>query len=328
MFSKIIITIGLALFLIAGCGSVARAQTCVTPPAGLISWYRGQNNANDSSGNGNHGTPQGGATFAAGKVGQAFSLDGSDDSVVAPATAALVSSFTVEAWINPSSLASNPVVFERGGSTVDRIGLQLLTSGTIGGYMDSNSGFNVSGGSIPINGFTHIAYVLNDAANSASLYVNGVLVASASETRSPNGGLGPLTIGNSPLSGFVDFFVGLVDELSIYNRALSASEISDIFNADTAGKCITPSAAAVSVSGRVITTNGSGIAKVSISLTDELGNTRTTMTNPLGFYKFEGVLTGGTYVVQLSSKRNVFANNPAVIFVADEVADLDFTALP
>ena len=59
------------------------AQICVQPPAGLVSWWPGEGNANDIVGS-NHGTLQNGATFAAGMVGQAFSFDGIDDYVRFP----------------------------------------------------------------------------------------------------------------------------------------------------------------------------------------------------------------------------------------------------
>jgi hypothetical protein len=51
----------------------AAAQSCVQPPDGLVSCWKAENNANDSQ-DSNHGTLQNGATFAAGMVGQAFSL--------------------------------------------------------------------------------------------------------------------------------------------------------------------------------------------------------------------------------------------------------------
>src|SRR5712692_3427355 len=53
------------------------AQVCVEPPAGLVSWWPADGNADDIAG-GNDATLMGGATFAPGKVGQAFFLDGID----------------------------------------------------------------------------------------------------------------------------------------------------------------------------------------------------------------------------------------------------------
>ena len=58
--------------------SFVTAQTCVQPPAGLVSWWPGEGDATDIVGF-NDGILQGGTTFAAGMVGEAFSLDGIDD---------------------------------------------------------------------------------------------------------------------------------------------------------------------------------------------------------------------------------------------------------
>ncbi|GEM_PF-2914408 len=75
-------------------------SVCVNPPSGLVSWWPGEDNANDIQSN-NHGTLQNGATFAAGKVGQAFSFDGMDDATSIADNASLrISNFTLDAWIN------------------------------------------------------------------------------------------------------------------------------------------------------------------------------------------------------------------------------------
>ncbi|MBI4451562.1 hypothetical protein HY642_06325, partial [Candidatus Woesearchaeota archaeon] len=58
----------------------AQVAGCVEPPSGMVSWWPGDNNANDIQ-DGNTGTLRNGATFAAGRVGQGFSLDGVDDFV-------------------------------------------------------------------------------------------------------------------------------------------------------------------------------------------------------------------------------------------------------
>ena len=302
------------------------AQTCVPPPSNLIAWYRAQNNALDTSQYANHGTLQNGASFAVGKVGQAFVLDGVDDAVTAPQTIPITSSFTAEAWINPTSLQNNPVVFERSGGENDRIGLQILPDGTFGGYLDSPNQFNVIGGTIPTNTFTHVVYLFDDAANSARLYVNGVQVASATETRSPFGNTGTLTIGGSPVSAAPDFFPGLIDELTLYNRALTDAEIQGIFNAGSAGKCLGSTAASVQIGGRVVAAEmkGRGVAGARVILTDMNGTTRTALTNTFGYYRFEGVAAGETYIFEVRHKRYRFA--PQIVSVTEQIDNLNFTA--
>jgi hypothetical protein len=85
-----------------------------------------------------------------------------------------------------------------------------------------------------------------------------------------------------------------------------------------------PSAATVSVGGRTMTSNGMPISRVTVVLTDQNGFARTTLTNNFGYYRFDEVEVGQTYVVNVSSKRYQFA--PRVISLSDELADLDFIA--
>src|SRR5262249_31312587 len=75
--------------------------TCTSPPPNMVSWWPGDGNANDIK-DGNNGTLENGATFAAGLVGQAFSLDGIDDFVNvgnAPNLHVSAGNFTVDAWV-------------------------------------------------------------------------------------------------------------------------------------------------------------------------------------------------------------------------------------
>jgi len=68
-------------FLAFALVTLAAAQICVEPPAGLVGWWPGDGNANDITGT-NNGTLQGNVTFTAGKVEQGFSFDGIDGSFV------------------------------------------------------------------------------------------------------------------------------------------------------------------------------------------------------------------------------------------------------
>src|SRR5258706_7601850 len=79
---------------------------CVTAPSGLVSWWRGEGNAIDTVST-NNGTLSGGASFASGEIGQGFSYDGTGE-VAVPGTPSLnVTTFTLEAWVNPSVLDGN-----------------------------------------------------------------------------------------------------------------------------------------------------------------------------------------------------------------------------
>src|SRR5262249_600897 len=95
---------------------------------------------------------------------------------------------------------------------------------------------SLQGGSIPLNTWTHVAMTFDAASGQFTLYVNGRQVASAT---SP----GVITAtSRNVLIGREDSFLprpfnGLIDEVAIYSRALSASEIQGIYSAATLGKC-------------------------------------------------------------------------------------------
>ncbi len=83
-----------------------------------------------------------------------------------------------------------------------------------------------------------------------------------------------------------------------------------------------PTAAQVSVGGRV-SANGRGVNKATVTLTDASGSSRYAMTNAFGFYRFDEVEVGQTYIVSVRRKQFTFA--PQIINPADELTDINFT---
>ena len=82
-----------------GLGAACDPEFCIAPPSNLVSWWPGDGDANDLQGV-NNGTLVNGATFAPGKVGQAFSFDGTDDYVSVPNPSFKTNiQGTIEAWI-------------------------------------------------------------------------------------------------------------------------------------------------------------------------------------------------------------------------------------
>ncbi|MDQ4122784.1 MAG: carboxypeptidase-like regulatory domain-containing protein [Acidobacteriota bacterium] len=85
-----------------------------------------------------------------------------------------------------------------------------------------------------------------------------------------------------------------------------------------------PTAASVTISGRVLAPSHKGVGNARVYLTDQQGNTRSALTNPLGYYRFEDVAVGETYVLNVFSKRHVF--QPQVVNVTEELSGLNFIA--
>jgi len=85
-----------------------------------------------------------------------------------------------------------------------------------------------------------------------------------------------------------------------------------------------PTSATVSVGGRVLTDAGAGLRNAIVVITGNGGVSRWTVTGSLGYYNFDEVDTGQTYIVQVQSKRYLFS--PRILTVQDDLADVDFTA--
>jgi hypothetical protein len=88
----------------------------------------------------------------------------------------------------------------------------------------------------------------------------------------------------------------------------------------------TPTAAQVSIGGRAMTADGQGIGKTTISFTDSNGTTRTAITNGFGYYRFDNVPVGATYVLSAQNKRYQFTQPQQVLFIEDAKDDINFIA--
>jgi len=185
---------------------------------------------------------------ATGKIGKALSFDGTNDWVTVTDTAAspldLTTGMTLEAWVNPAAASGWETVImkERGNAGEGLLAYALYArdgapraGGTVGpaGYIRVNPVASTTdrgvrgtvATAIPLNTWTHLATTY-DGAN-LRYYVNGVLIGTTAGTGSINVANGALRIGgnNSAPAGQGEFFRGLIDEVRVYNRALSAAEI-------------------------------------------------------------------------------------------------------
>jgi hypothetical protein len=229
-------------------GGSAWALPCVQPPAGLVSWWPGDGNADDIIGS-NDGALQGGTTFAPGMVGQAFSLDGVDDSIRVPNHPSLnpARALTIEAWIHSASTeGARDIVSKWNDDTGewsyifkdhnDSDKLRIELSESIHNDLADLEGST----SIPLGTWVHVATTYDAGEGTVRLYFNGIEDAflAIGPGRFIDSSLTDLLIGAVFTGGGIfENFAGLIDEVTIYNRALSAQEIQAIFNAGSAGKC-------------------------------------------------------------------------------------------
>jgi hypothetical protein len=229
----------------------------------MVSWWKAEGNVNDAKGD-NNGTLYNGATYDAGKVGQSFSFDGDNDYGFVPNTLNIDggAEATYMAWVYPKATPGVDAYFGllgAGDSTSSVWTTQQCRvlywktadspSGMARFYIDCGTNDTesykgrMSANDYPINQWYSVAGVFNNGA--LDIYVNGLLD-NGTET-----GISPGTVINTNANNYVWMgaatrfdqsytgvpFNGLIDEASIYNRALTANEISAIYNAGEAGIC-------------------------------------------------------------------------------------------
>jgi len=91
---------------------------------------------------------------------------------------------------------------------------------------------------------------------------------------------------------------------------------------------LAPSAAQVTISGRVRTADGSGIRNVTVSLTMPNGETRFAATATFGYYRFDNIPAGGTCILGVAAKKFTFSQPTIVRTIHEDISDLDFVADP
>ena len=289
----------------------------------------------DSAGNVGDGFLNGAAWTAAGKFGAGLSFNGSGLVIVNDSPYLhLGTGMTMEAWVMPSSgVGKRAVIFkERQGipSYALYSNNAAASSGPAQGRITDTlmNTTVISGATVSANSWTHLA-VTHDGTN-LRIYSNGVLSATAAAPAifSTNG---PLYIGGNVFQG--DFFAGVIDEVRIYNRALSSQEIladmSTPIVADTTLPIVAVSSPAdgATVAGANVTvsaTASDNTAVVGVRFTVDginLGNEVTTA--PYSVAWNTTGLDNGTHVVaaiardaagnSASASVNVTVNNPPIV---------------
>jgi len=216
--------------------------TAVATPSGLTSWWTANNTAADSIGP-NTGTLNGGVTYTTGEVASGFSFNDSD--YVSAGTTGLPtgsSDRTLEMWMKVNAFSTNESFFAGYGAfgTVNQT-YQLGTLGSGGSgpqLFFSQWGQAIFGPALQTGQWYHVA--VTNSGDSVTLYLNGSPVASGVlPIATPQNS--PFYIGRIPGSlGDTRQLDGVVDEVSVYDRALSASEVFGIYKAGNSGKVISP----------------------------------------------------------------------------------------
>jgi len=254
----------------ASCSATATGTpTCATRLSSLVSLWPGNDNANDVGPGGNNGTLENGVTYALGEVGDAFNFSTNsstaDEYVLigqpVPTNLQIQNAITMSAWIYPTALPANDGSGAIGiiaGSQHDGnfAGATLYFDGRTnpdGGQNNvppSHIGFNLGDGTnwyvqdtetqVPLNQWTLVT-ATGTSGSSSKVYFNGVLQPSSSGnypsawdgTVSYSGSwfaLGQEVNENRP-------FIGLINDVAVYNAALTQAQILAIYNAGRGGVC-------------------------------------------------------------------------------------------
>ena len=285
--------------------TVVAPGACAAPPAGLVGWWKGDNNLLDQVGT-NNGIFVGDAAFGPAQVGLGFALDGAGDGVSLGTAANLrLQDFTIEAWIQRAS--TTQASMDNGGGEIFGFGYGGYTLGLLddGGLFLTRVGIDnvVLPTAVTDTGFHHVA--VTKSGTTVFFYVDGVAFnAPAYQTTYSFAsqaaiGLRSDTTGNS--------FFGTIDEVSVYNRPLSAVEVMQIASAGSAGKCAGPTSPIINGQpSDIIAQAGANVAFSVLAAGS----------GPLSFqWQFHGMSVAGAtnYVLNISNVQSAAAGTYQVI---------------
>ncbi len=229
------------------------AQDCglICPTNGLVSWWKGENNAQDSYKFGHNAVFTGNAAYTPGIVDQSFKFDGVDDLLdlgkkegtlfADPTNSSLSLSF----WMKTSATKSpqgSMYIIDTGAGTDGRRGFYCNTvQGTLYcAVRQAKAIYKASSSNIiPLNSWKHVTLTFDDNAHELKLYLDGALSKTGTEEKiSGDTFASPLAvIGATATNPKNLLFNGSLDEIAVWNRALAAAEVKNLYNAGAVGMC-------------------------------------------------------------------------------------------
>jgi hypothetical protein len=219
-------------------------NTAGSAPTGLVGWWKLDESAGttaaDSSGNGNNGTLNGAPVWqpAGGQLAGALNFNYGDYVNCGSGASLSTPSVTVAFWMKPSQMAIMCPVDKLPMNTGVGYAVRLRDTGAIWFRLGSEPGtaYDVYGDTLYTNGvWTHVAVTFDSATGAARLYINGVMVAHQptypivlSTAATPLLMAKENKTGNEP-------YVGLLDDVRVYDHALTSSEIATVMAGGSGG---------------------------------------------------------------------------------------------
>lgn len=212
------------------------------PINGLVAWYPLNGNANDYSGNGNHGTLIGGLIWTENIKGTSNSsayFNGTDSYITVPNSNSIqlaTNELTFSLWFKGETTILGPLAFFSKNDKTNEIpqyslNLNPLTSLRFGVTNQSNTlAYDTYSYPFVYNSWYYLALTWDGS--STKLYVNGNLIKTQTFSQSMKVDNHPLEIGRDT-GGLIDYYKGIIDDIRIYNRSLSFEEINQLYNEST-----------------------------------------------------------------------------------------------
>ena len=222
----------------------AQSLPFYVPSSGLIAWWPFNGNANDESGNDNNGTNNGAilTTDRFGFAERAYLFDGTSSFISIPTSSSLespASEVTFSAWVNMAgfSLVGQPFdpILTKSNSNANAFMYRFTIDINGTGYYAGTNDWTTNIGALH-------SFLLNEwymltaalASDSAYFYVNDSLIASYPFTTNIQNNTLPLEIGRD-VPGITEVFNGKIDDIGIWNRALTPQEIASLYAGSSSG---------------------------------------------------------------------------------------------
>ena len=232
------------------CTSAHAQLPSYLPADGLVGWWPFNGNANDESGNGNDGVVNG-AVLTEDRNGlslSAYDFNGTSSRIeVADDVTLDLTAFSISAWVylpqyNPladeiltkgSDLNENYEILIYGGQN-DAGNIETAIRWTNGSRSGINSGWGNA--QVQTNSWTHIVTQYDFNNGVLKMFINGVEVTQVSSNLTPSNNSSNLSIGFDPAVG--RYHLGRIDDIAIYNRALTIQEIQNLYTATNTGNTV------------------------------------------------------------------------------------------
>jgi hypothetical protein len=284
------------------------------PANGLVGWWPFNGNANDESGNGNNGSVNGATltTDRFGNTNKAYSFDGIDDGIITPDSGFPYGSSdrSINLWVNDESVGTYCSIMVRYGLHAPSQGCWILHNNncnptqTFGNLRADfyNSGVWSGNNSMSNSNWNMISVSMQNG--NCMIYLNGMLIAQGNVIANTTPANNSFYIGGDLVSIPNYFFNGKLDDIGIWNRALTQQEITTLYNAvncPTLNVTITPVGSTTFCAGNSVTLTAGGGNTYSWS--NGSSNQSITISN------------GATYTVTVTDANNCTATASQVVTV-------------